>query len=124
MSLDQRVSNDVALFARYGIRDGNVSKFDQAATVGGQIIENGWRRANDIIGVAYGLSKTSGKYKDNSLALDGYEAKGDEQYIEAYYRYWANTNDMGQTPSVPTQCLILTDPSHIILAKNTSNSIY
>ncbi len=92
LSLDQRVSNDVTLFARYGIQDEDVSNFDQAITIGGQIIGNPWRRGNDAIGVAYGLSKTSDKYKDVSLATDGYEAKGDEHYIEAYYKYYANAN--------------------------------
>ena len=92
LSLDQRVSNDVTLFARYGIQDEDVSNFDQVITLGGRIIGNGWRRANDAIGIAYGLAKTSSKYKDVSLAVDGYEAKGDEHYIEAYYKYWANAN--------------------------------
>ncbi|MEK7850528.1 MAG: carbohydrate porin, partial [Deltaproteobacteria bacterium] len=92
LSLDQRVSNDVTLFARYGIQDEDVSNFGQVVTVGGQIIGNGWRRGNDAIGIAYGLSKTSDKYEDVSLATDGYEANGDEHYIEAYYKYYANAN--------------------------------
>lgn len=90
LSLDQRVSDDVALFARYGVQDGAVSKFDQVATVGGRIIGNGWRRGNDAVGIAYGFTKTSGKYADVALATDGYDAKGDEQYMEAYYKYWTN----------------------------------
>lgn len=92
VSIDQRVSNDVTLFARYGIQDEDVSNFDQVITIGGRIIGNPWRRGNDAIGIAYGLSKTSDEYKDVSLATDGYEANGDEHYIEAYYKYWANAN--------------------------------
>ncbi|MDO8444541.1 MAG: carbohydrate porin [Deltaproteobacteria bacterium] len=92
LSIDQRVSNDVTLFARYGLQDEDVSNFGQVITIGGQVIGNSWRRGNDAIGIAYGLSKTSGKYEDVSLATNGYEAKGDEHYIEAYYKYWANAN--------------------------------
>ena len=92
LSIDQKVSNDITLFARYGIQDEDVSNFDQVMTIGGQIIGNPWRRGNDAIGMAYGLSKTSDKYEDVSLATDGYEAKGDEHYIEAYYKYYANAN--------------------------------
>ena len=38
LSLDQRVSNDITLFARYGFQEADVSKFDQVFTLGGQII--------------------------------------------------------------------------------------
>lgn len=99
LSLDQRVSDDVTLFARYGMQDGSVAKFDQVATAGARIIGNSWRRANDAVGLAYGFTKTSGKYADVALATDGYEAKGDEQYMEAYYKYWANAN-LTITPDV------------------------
>jgi len=93
ISLDQQVSNDITLFARYGMQDGDVSKFDKAFTAGGQLIGNGWRRANDVIGIAYGASHVSSKYKKASLGLDGYAANADyEQYLEAYYKYWANNN--------------------------------
>ncbi len=93
VSIDQQLSNDITLFARYGMQDEDVSKFDQVLTIGGQIIGNDWRRANDMIGVALGASHVSGKYQEASLTLDGYEAGADyENYIEAYYRYWANSN--------------------------------
>lgn len=93
ISLDQQVSNDITLFARYGIQDEDVSKFDQVFTIGGQIIGNSWKRANDVIGIAYGASHVDGKYKDASLGLDGYVANASyEHYLEAYYKYWANKN--------------------------------
>ena len=93
VSLDQQVSNDIILFARYGMQDEDVSKIDRVFTAGGQLIGNGWRRANDVIGIAYGASHVSGKYKEASLGLDGYAANADyEQYLEAYYKYWANNN--------------------------------
>ncbi|MBI3756260.1 MAG: carbohydrate porin [Deltaproteobacteria bacterium] len=93
LSIDQQVSNDITLFARYGFQDKDVSKFDQIFTIGGQIIGNSWRMANDVIGIAYGASHVSSKYKEASLGLDGYAANADyEQYLEAYYKYWANKN--------------------------------
>lgn len=93
ISIDQQVSNDITLFARYGMQDKDVSKFDQVFTIGGQIIGNQWRRANDVIGIAYGASHVSSKYQVASLGLDGYSANADyEHYIEAYYKYWANKN--------------------------------
>lgn len=93
LSIDQQLTNDITLFARYGMQDKDVSKNDQVLTIGGQIIGNDWRRANDTVGVAYGASHVSDKYKEASLTLDGYEADADyENYIEVYYRYWANQN--------------------------------
>jgi len=93
ISLDQQISNDITLFARYGIQDEDISKFDQVFTIGGQIIGNSWKRANDVIGIAYGASHVDGKYKDASLGLDGYAANASyEHYLEAYYKYWANKN--------------------------------
>src|SRR3989338_4759854 len=93
VSLDQQVSNDVTLFARYGIQDEDVSKFDRVFTAGGQLIGNNWRRANDVICIAYGASHVSSKYKAASLGLDGYAANASyEHYLEAYYKYWASKN--------------------------------
>lgn len=93
LSIDQQMSNEITLFSRYGIQDGDVSKFDRVFTVGGQIIGNSWKRANDVIGIAYGASHVTEKYKKASLTLDGYAANANyEHYLEAYYKYWANKN--------------------------------
>lgn len=97
ISIDQQISSDITLFARYGMQDEDVSRFDQVFTLGGQIIGNSWRRANDVIGIAYGASHVSDKFKDGTsqgLVSDvDYAADASfEHYIEAYYRYWANKN--------------------------------
>ncbi|MBI5235448.1 MAG: carbohydrate porin [Deltaproteobacteria bacterium] len=93
ISLDQQVSSDITLFARYGVQDRDVSRFDRVFTAGAQLIGNDWRRANDAIGIAYGASRVSSKFKEASVALDGYPADAlHEHYVEAYYRYWANAN--------------------------------
>ena len=85
-SLDQQVSNDSTIFARYGYQDGDVSEFDHNVTFGGQMIGNAWRRGNDVLGFAYGLSKTSSKFRDAS------GVSSNEHYIETYYKYWTNGN--------------------------------
>lgn len=104
MSIDQQISDDITLFARYGMQDEDVSKFGRVFTAGGQIIGNSWRRANDVIGIAYGASHVTDKYKKASLRLDGYAANADfEHYIEAYYKYWANKN-LSISPDI--QCIV------------------
>ncbi|HZX36243.1 MAG TPA: carbohydrate porin [Thermodesulfobacteriota bacterium] len=88
-SLDQQVSNDVTLFARAGFQDEDVSAFDSSFSAGAQVLGNKWRRGNDMIGVAYGFSSVSGPYED---ALPAADFASGEHYIEAYYRYKANSN--------------------------------
>ena len=93
ISVDQKVSNDATLFARYGMQDKDVSYFDRVFTVGGQVVGNAWGRGNDVAGLAYGASHVSSEFKDNSLSLEGYTADASyEHYLEAYYRFWANSN--------------------------------
>ncbi|MBI5286595.1 MAG: carbohydrate porin [Deltaproteobacteria bacterium] len=93
LSIDQQVTSDISLFARYGIQDEDVSRFDKVFTVGGQIVGNSWRRANDVLGIAYGASHVSDQFQEAPLGLYGYVADADfEHYIEAYYKYWANKN--------------------------------
>lgn len=92
-SIDQKVTDDVTLFTRYGIQDRKVSRFDQVFSVGAQLAGNAWKRGNDNIGVAYGASHVSKPYRQASLSLDGYEASAAfEHYIEAYYKYFVNNN--------------------------------
>ena len=92
-SLDQQVSSNMTLFARYGIQDKDVSRNDYVFSLGGQIIGNNWKRGNDVLGFAYGASHVNSKYRDVSSTLDGYEADTEyEHYMEAYYKYWANKN--------------------------------
>lgn len=86
-SMDQDLSNNLALFARYGYQDPEVSQFDQVITLGGRIIGNPWRRAKDYLGFAYGLSLVSKDYQKHSPKIDGYRADKHEHYFEVYYKY-------------------------------------
>ncbi len=89
MSLDQQVTSDVTVFGRYGFQDGDVSEFDHVITAGAQILGNRWKRASDVIGLAYGVSHVSNAFAETSLSLEGYKVGSPfEHYAEAYYRYW------------------------------------
>lgn len=93
LSIDQKVSNEAALFARYGMQDKKVSRFDQVVTIGVQVTGDDWGRGNDIVALAYGASHVSRDFKNASPSLAGYTADASfEHYIEAYYRYRANKN--------------------------------
>src|SRR3990172_7390450 len=98
-SIDQGISSNLALFARYGYQDPQVSQFDQVITLGSRVIGNRWHRAKDHLGFAYGLSRISKDYKKHSLDVDGYKADKNEHYFELYYRYnlWG---DVAITPDI------------------------
>ena len=88
LSIDQEISTDAALFARYGVQNKDVSRFDQSFSLGGQVIGNAWKRGNDRIGIAYGASHVSSKYKKANPGIEGRY----EHHFELYYKYWANEN--------------------------------
>lgn len=110
-SADQKVDDGLTMFGRYGHQiDGKV-RFDRALTVGGELLGNGWGRAADSLGVAFGALRTSGDFRNDSPALDadgdgtpdfGYQASGWEKQLELYYRYRIN----GQVEMTPDFQLI------------------
>ncbi len=87
VSLDQQVSGDATLFARYGWQDPSVGRFDHVITLGGQLVGNRWRRGGDILGLAAGYTHASKSYGGVSESLDGVGVTGGETYVEAYYSY-------------------------------------
>jgi hypothetical protein len=89
-SIDQKVTDDLTLFGRYGHRTTGRAMFDQAATFGAELDGSDWGRGADALGVAVGASRTSAAYRNDSLALAGYEATGNETQLEVYYRYKLN----------------------------------
>jgi hypothetical protein len=90
ISIDQKVADDVTLFGRYGHHASGKVSFDRALTVGAELDGTPWGRGADAIGLAFGSLRTSGDYRDDSLAAAGYEASGDERQVELYYRYKLN----------------------------------
>jgi hypothetical protein len=95
-SADQKVTDDVTLFGRYGRQLSGKVRFDRALTLGAELAGNPWGRAADSVGVALGSLRTSADFRKDSLTLDanadalpdfGYQASGAERQMEIYYRY-------------------------------------
>lgn len=90
LSIDQRLGRDWNLFGRWGHRTGGEGAFDKALTLGFEHGGRAWGRGNDAAGLAAGWLRTSGEWAratalDTSLA--GFAASGNEQVVEAYYRF-------------------------------------
>lgn len=95
VSLDQRVSDSLTLFGRYGQRVSGDAPFDRALTLGAELDGNAWRRSADGVGLALGLLHTDPAYRRATAAdvtLAGYAADGAERVAELFYRYHVNEN--------------------------------
>lgn len=90
LSLDRQLLGDCTLFARYGWQDPAVSRFDHVASLGGQLVGNGWGRGGDLLGLAIGYARASAQYTRVSSRLDGVDVSGGETYAEAYYSYFVD----------------------------------
>ena len=98
-SVDQKVADNLTLFARYGHQLKGKVKFDRARTVGTELAGGAWGRAADGLGMAVGALRTSGDFRTDSASIDadgdgnadfGYQATGWEKQAELYYRYKVN----------------------------------
>jgi hypothetical protein len=98
-SADQKITDDVTLFGRYGHQLKGTVRFDRALTVGGELTGNLWGRAADSLGLAFGALRTSADFRRDSLTIDadadgnadfGYQASGAEKQMELYYRFKLN----------------------------------
>ena len=96
VSVDQRVSEAVTLFARYGKETRGRVQFDRAITAGAEIGGEFWRRAQDAVGMAIGSLRTSAQFQVDAPTLDangdstpdfGYAPSDSEKVYELYYRY-------------------------------------
>ena len=83
------MGESVTLFTRFGREMHGQVRFDRALTFGAEIGGNGWRRAQDALGVAAGVLHTSDAYRDRTADARsaGYSATGTEQLAELYYRF-------------------------------------
>ncbi|CAA7619782.1 conserved exported hypothetical protein [Candidatus Terasakiella magnetica] len=96
VNIDQKVDDYLTLFGRYGYQIKGSPRFDQSLTLGGELGGSPWGRGVDGLGLAFGLSHTSAKFRRASASLDvnadgvpdfGYRAQAFEQIAELYYRY-------------------------------------
>ncbi|MDP1735142.1 MAG: carbohydrate porin [Sulfuritalea sp.] len=99
-SADQKITDDVTLFGRYGHQLKGTVRFDRALTVGAELAGNPWGRAADSIGLALSALRTSADFRRDSLTIDadadgnadfGYQASGSEKQLELYYRFKLNS---------------------------------
>ncbi|MCX7165079.1 MAG: carbohydrate porin [Rhodocyclales bacterium] len=100
ISADQKVTDELTLFGRYGHQLKGQVRFDRALTVGSELSGSRWGRAADSFGVALGALRTSENFRKDSLTLDanadgtpdfGYQAGGWEKQFELYYRFKVNS---------------------------------
>jgi hypothetical protein len=103
LSIDQQVNDDVTLFCRFGIQDGDIAgasydpgegeeleplAMESSWSIGGQITGSPWDRPNDVIGIALGQAILSDDYED-LLNTDGIDPDN-ESHFEVYYSYYLN----------------------------------
>lgn len=84
LSLDQQISANTTLFARYGHSRKGTLPFDKAYTLGAQFGGAAWGRDNDRIGLAFGSLATSDAYR---AAGSG---SGSERILELFYALQLN----------------------------------
>lgn len=112
MSADQRVTDSLTLFGRYGQQTSGSVRFNRALTVGGELDGSAWGRGADGLGMAFGLLRTSGNFAAASAAdIDsyGYGASGSERIGELYYRIHLNKH-VEITPSLQYMARPAADP--------------
>ncbi|OHC70237.1 MAG: hypothetical protein A2045_14655 [Rhodocyclales bacterium GWA2_65_20] len=97
---DQKVTDEVTLFGRYGHQIKGQVRFDRALTLGAELAGTPWARGADGFGVAFGALRTAASFRNDSLTVDadgdatpdfGYQASGSEKQLEIYYRYKLNS---------------------------------
>jgi len=99
LSIDQRVSENLTVFGRYGHQTSGRVRFADALTVGGELDGSPWGRGADGLGMALAWLRTSGRFAAASAAAAGYVAHGAERIGELYYRMHLNPH-VELTPSV------------------------
>lgn len=94
LSLDQQVTDNGTLFARYGHSTKGTLAFDRAFTLGGQLGGAGWGRENDRLGLAVGWLKSSSEYRAANAGTSG-----SEKIAELFY-VWQLNDQFHLSPSV------------------------
>jgi len=84
-SCDQRVTDYLTLFGRFGWEDPDVSTVEWTWSSGFQLDGPLWKRDKDFIGCAIGMDIPSDEYGDSGAGYDDPEG-----HIEAYYSFYVN----------------------------------
>jgi hypothetical protein len=101
ISANQKVSDSLTLFGRYGRQMAGRVRFDRALTLGGELEGSGWSRAADSLGLAFGVASASTFFRNDAAVADadgdgvpdlGYAPSGSERQLELYYRYRLNSH--------------------------------
>lgn len=97
LSINQRVSDNIALFARYGKMVQGQLAFNQALTAGAEVSGDYWGRAGDSLGIAGAWLQTGKAYRGNPVttylddaqtqAVSTFTPQGAERIAELYYRF-------------------------------------
>ena len=85
LSLNQKVSEGLTLFCRYGQHLNGLVKFDRALAIGAELEGHLWNRSADSIGLAMGSLSTSDAYRTDAPTVSGYQAADNERLTELYY---------------------------------------
>ncbi len=102
LSFDQKVTESITLFSRYGWQNPKVYNPDimacgdqnfsleHAWSAGFQVEGKTWKRENDVLGFAVGQAFASGDYKKYGSATVTSPRAKPEGHLEAYYRIHIN----------------------------------
>jgi len=101
VSVDQRVSDSITAFARYGHQMSGAVRFDRALTGGVELTGDTWGRGADAVGFAAGVLRTSKAFEHSGATLDSdgdgapdyaFAPGGQERDFELYYRWHIGAN--------------------------------
>lgn len=84
ISVDQKLSEGIGIFARYASQDDGIDENLVTSSISGGLSLGGsiWNRADDVIGVAYGILNIN----DNSSTAAAITSPDDETHLEVYYK--------------------------------------
>ncbi len=99
VGLEQAVTQDIGVFARFSFNDGRTETYayaeiERSLTIGSTMSGRLWRRPNDTLGIAYALNGLSDTHRDYLSAGglgffigDGKLTYGMENIVEAFYSF-------------------------------------
>ncbi|MFA5167374.1 MAG: carbohydrate porin [Candidatus Omnitrophota bacterium] len=92
LSFDQKITDDIRLFTRYGWQDRQVYLLDNAWSVGAAMEGKKWKRENDVLGIAFGQAFSGRDWRTEGNAFDPAITRkaANEKHLEIYYSWQLN----------------------------------